>query len=79
MRIATQSLKTENQSIDMMKLPEAAQRELVTFYEFLVFKYVKQEDKQPDEKRNILAAIFHNAQGKLPVNYTFNREEIHER
>jgi hypothetical protein len=64
--------------IDPVKLPERAQQELVTFYEFLVFKY-QAETHSSGERRKILKAIFQEAHGKLPENYTFNREELHER
>ena len=79
METFTQYLKTVNQEIDIVKLPEAAQRELVTFYEFLVFKYFGQQETSRNNKQQILTAIFQEANGKLPAHYTFNREELHER
>ena len=34
----THSIHLGSHVLDLVKLPEAAQQELVTFYEFLVFK-----------------------------------------
>ena len=65
--------------LDIMQLPEAAQQELVTFYEFLIFKYQGQEQPVQSDKQRILSQIFQEARGTLPANYTFNREELHER
>lgn len=70
-------LKTVDNSIDVVKLPETAQRELVTFYDFLVFKYLGQPDTGRNQKRQILSSIFQDAHGTLPLNYTFNRDELH--
>lgn len=68
-----------NHVIDPVELPERAQQELATFYEFLVFKYHENEAHSQRERQIILNAIFQEAQGKLPENYTLNREELHER
>ena len=65
--------------LDIVQLPEAAQQELLTFYEYLMFKYHGQQQPIQSEKQRILSQIFQEAQGTLPVNYTFNREELHER
>lgn len=65
--------------LDIVQLPEAAQQELVTFYEFLIFKYQRQQQPVQSEKQRILSQIFQEAHGTLPLNYTFNREELHER
>ncbi len=75
----TRYLKTLNQNIDVGKLPEAAQRELATFYEFLVFKYLGKYEQSRKQKQQILTKIFQEADGKLPEHYRFNREELHER
>jgi hypothetical protein len=72
-------LKTMAVKIDLDALPDDAQRELVEFYEFLVFKYQRKPDVPQNEKRTILTTIFKETDGKLPLNYRFNREEIHER
>jgi len=74
-----EELKMIDPHVDVSTLPEAAQRELVTFYEFLVFKYRGQPKHLQSDKQRILRAIFTEADGKLPPNYTFNREEVHER
>ena len=71
--------KLKNYVIDLTKLPAIAQQELVTFYEFLLFKYQEDELRSQLEKRTILNAIFQEAKGKLPANYSLNRDEIHER
>lgn len=71
-----QYLKAIDPGMDFFKLPEAARRELAIFYEFLIFKY---QGFQVQDKRSILAAIFREADGKLPPDYMFDREEIHER
>jgi hypothetical protein len=64
--------------IDPVTLPERAQQELITFYEFLIFKY-QGEPRSQRERRTILTSIFQEANGKLPENYKFNWEELHER
>ena len=68
-----------NQEIDIDKLPEAAQRELLTFYEFLIFKYFGQQETFQNNKQQILTTIFQEATGKLPAHYTFKREELNAR
>ncbi len=74
-----QTLHIGEHLLDIVKLPEAAQQELVTFYEFLIFKYQGQERPAQSEKQRILSQIFQEARGTLPAHYTFNREELHER
>ena len=73
-----QTITIGSHVIDPLSLPEKAQQELVAFYEFLLFKYQKKIHSQ-SEKQMILKSIFQEANGKLPENYTFNREELHER
>lgn len=72
-------LKTVDPGMDFFKLPDAARRELITFYEFLIFKYQVHQDIPTHNKRKILTAVFRKADGKLPPDYKFDREEIHER
>ena len=72
-------MDTEHRLSDISNLPEAAQQELATFREFLIFKYQRRETLVQREKRRILSTIFQEANGKLPLNYTFDREELHER
>ena len=38
----TQNIRIHDHVLDLVKLPEAAQEELVAFYEFLVYKYQRQ-------------------------------------
>jgi len=73
-----QTITIGSHVIDPLSLPEKAQQELVAFYEFLLFKYQKKIHSR-SEKQMILKSIFQEANGKLPENYTFNREELHER
>ena len=79
MQTSRNSLQIGHHFIDLVCLPEAAQQELLTFYEFLLFKHQRQEEGSTQEKKAILKEIFQEAQGKLPVGYSFNRDEIHER
>ncbi|MBF0228389.1 MAG: hypothetical protein HQK63_02160 [Desulfamplus sp.] len=71
---------------DIANLPEAAHKELISFYEFLLFKYNYKEQNNSkmkyikhDDKKSILSKIFADANGQLPPDYTFDREELHER
>ena len=66
----------ENHVLDLLKLPEAARQELLMFYEFLVFKYRTQADAGRSKKQRILSGIFEEAEGVLPDQYTFDREEL---
>ncbi|GAK50649.1 hypothetical protein U14_01882 [Candidatus Moduliflexus flocculans] len=77
----TQAIYVGNQVLDMMALPEIARQELITFYEFLVFKYQGQTEGQCSDKQRILSQLFQEVDGVLPVPYTFefDREAIHER
>jgi hypothetical protein len=68
-----------NQTIDLLELPEAAQQELLTFYNFLVFKYHAQTERPAQDKKAVLRGIFQEAKGRLPAGYLFDRAEIHER
>ncbi|HLC16992.1 MAG TPA: hypothetical protein VJL89_12285 [Thermodesulfovibrionia bacterium] len=72
MNTLTQYLKEIDSKIDVAKLPEEAQQELIRFYKFLVFKY-EQQVIIKSEKHRILTKIFQEADGKLPQNYTFDR------
>ncbi len=79
METFSQYLKTLDQEIEIVQLPEAARRELVIFYEFLVFKYLGQQESFQKNKEQILTTIFQEADGKLPENYTFNRDDLYAR
>ncbi|MGX9726030.1 MAG: hypothetical protein ACTFAK_01545 [Candidatus Electronema sp. VV] len=68
-----------NQTIDLFDLPEAAQQELLTFYNFLIFKYQVRNDRAAQDKKTVLKGIFQEAKGRLPAGYAFDRAEIHER
>ncbi|WP_457626633.1 DUF2281 domain-containing protein [Persephonella sp.] len=57
-------------TIDLEKLPEEARKELLDFYEFLLQKYKKKENKNGKK----LSAI------KIKTkNFKFSREEAEER
>jgi len=73
------SISTGNFFSDIVNLPMKAQQELFVFYEFLMFKYQKQKKLVQNDKKSILSAIFQEADGKLPPNYSLNREALHER
>jgi len=74
----THAMHNGHHFLNIANLPDVAQQELVTFYEFLIYKYKRQEIPAQSEKQRILSTIFQEADGKLPLNYTFNREEVHE-
>lgn len=69
--------------IDIADLPEAAHQEFISFYNCLILKYKYQKKDHSIqahlEKNCILSKIFKEAKGVLPVDYTFNRDELHER
>jgi hypothetical protein len=67
------------QTIDLFDLPEAAQQELLTFYNFLIFKYQVRKERADQDRKVVLKDIFQEAKGKLPAGYAFDRAEIHER
>lgn len=75
----THRIHIKNHVLDLMKLPEAAQEELVAFYEFLVYKYQGQATTGSSNKQRILSTIFDEANGILPEPYIFDREALHER
>ena len=75
----THTIHIGEHSLDLVKLPEAAQQELVTFYEFLLFKYQGRTDMEQSEKQRVLTHIFQEANGILPDDYSFDREALHER
>lgn len=79
MQTSRNSIQVGHQFIHLASLPKAAQQELLTFYEFLLFKYQGRKKGTAQEKKAILKEIFQEAEGKLPVDYSFNRAEIHER
>ncbi|MCI5120335.1 MAG: DUF2281 domain-containing protein [Candidatus Electrothrix sp. AUS4] len=79
MQTSRNSIQIGHHFINFSSLPEAAQQELLTFYEFLLFKYQGRKKASAQEKKAILKEIFQEAKGKLPAGYSFDREEIHER
>ncbi len=75
-----QPLPMNVRRIDLFALPEVAQQELLTFYEFLLFKYESSVGNGKNrEKQQRLTRLFHEIQGTLPAEYTFDRDELHER
>jgi len=68
--------------INIDLLPGDARKELMAFYEFLLFKYKKSETnkKQPLEDQIKHFREFANQHLiDLPVDYKFDREEANER
>ena len=61
--------------IDINVLPEEVKKQLLDFYEYLVNKYGKKKLK--DKKEFFESVKVHSF--KLPKDYKFNREELHER
>lgn len=68
-------------AIEIDRLPESARNELYDFYEFLVQKYASALSKShPDREtkerffKNVTSHAF-----SLPTDYTFDRNELHER
>ncbi len=59
-------------TIDLDILPDDAKKELIDFYEYLVKKYKRRENVE-------LLEIYKKYNIKLPPDYKFDREEIHER
>lgn len=60
--------------LNIANLPKEAQQELISFCEYLRFKYQTPQD----EKQQVLTKLFQEADGKLPTNYHFNREDLYE-
>ena len=79
MRQQAHSIHLGDHVLDVVNLPETAQQELLSFYEFLVFKYQAQAETARLNKQRILSQIFQEANGILPDQYTFDREALHER
>ncbi|MGD9732827.1 MAG: hypothetical protein AB7U45_11655 [Desulfamplus sp.] len=81
--LASTKIDMNSYLLEIANLPDEAHQELISFYEFLLFKYKshKKEDYEfiKSDKHRILSKIFQEASGNLPLNYTFNRDELHER
>lgn len=75
----TQNIHIHDHVLDLVKLPEAAQEELLVFYEFLMYKYQQQTNTKAVNKQRVLSSIFDEAHGTLPIPYIFDREALHER
>jgi len=63
------------EQLDLDILPDEAKREIKDFYEFLAKKYATKKAKN---KKAFFDAI-RKYSFRLPANYKFNREELHER
>ncbi|MBX6423468.1 hypothetical protein [Thermosulfurimonas sp. F29] len=66
--------KFSEKDFDLGILPEEAKKELIDFYQFLIFKYGKRVNKVEELKK-----LFTKPKGKLPQDYRFDREEVHAR
>jgi len=64
------------EKIDLTLLPENARKELIDFYEFLMEKYVRNQENM---KKESFFSTVKRYSFTLPPNYKFNREELHER
>lgn len=71
--------KLQIQEIDMSVLPKEVKKELLDFYKYLVIKYRKKEPKQKSFLKKSFFESLKKHSFKLPEDYKFNREELHER
>lgn len=67
------------QPLDIDSLPLQGQKELVSFFDFLKFKFKKNEPKVQEEDVPSLDELFKTVKGRLPVDYKFDREEANAR
>lgn len=68
------------QPLDIDSLPLQGQKELVSFFDFLKFKFKQNESAvviNKEEKIPTMEEFFERFQGRLPANYQFDREEIY--
>lgn len=67
--------------LDLNNLSEEAKKELLDFYNYLLFKYKSKKGKESssDAKRKRFSAFSKDHQIVLPDGYKFNREEANER
>ncbi len=72
---------TKLKELDMDILPEEVKKELLDFYEYLVTKYGKKQLKLKGTKKDkkVFFESVRKHSFKLPGDYKFNREELHER
>jgi len=63
-----------NYHVDLNILNDQARKEIIDFYEFLIFKYGKKDNKSKNKFQNFLADPI---QSNNP--YTFNRNKLYER
>lgn len=63
-----------NYFVDLNILNDQAQKEIIDFYEFLIFKYGKVTTKSKNKLQNFLADPI-----KINIPYVFNRAELYER
>lgn len=68
------------QPLDIDSLPLQGQKELVSFFDFLTFKFKQNEPAIAtikEEKIPTMEELFDRFQGRLPADYQFDREEIY--
>jgi len=72
--------------LDLHDLPEELKREIHHFYDYLVSKYRKKalqykngKKIQNDDRKETFLKSIENLKFQLPEDYTFNRDELHER
>jgi hypothetical protein len=74
-------MATTREAIDLNTLPRAARTELLDFYEFLRSKYGTVAAR-PTTKTDAAKRLCDRASARairLPADYRFDRDEIHER
>jgi hypothetical protein len=67
--------------IDMNILPEEMKKELLDFYEYLITKYGEKQSelKVPIKDKRVFFKSVKRHSIKLPEDYRFDREKLHER
>jgi len=71
----------ENPQLFFSYLPKNAEKEIVEFLHFIIFKYnINLDESLMDQKKdNSLLEYFSAMRTGLPKDYKFNREEANER
>jgi hypothetical protein len=75
------NLFKENPQLFFSYLPKSAEKEIVEFLHFIIYKYnIDIDESLKDQKKdNSLLEYFSTMRTGLPQDYKFNREEANER